>query len=136
MESLLRSLSNYYIIFIVIALIAIFAIIGYFIDKKYPKVEQKETEIDMNAVNAKSGVGLGSSLNQNNTETVEQLDMSTPTSNFTPPNQNFMNQGVNQSMSQSVPNQVPNSVNPSSINPASSNQTVNNQIQQNPVNPS
>ena len=37
MESLLRSLSNYYIIFIVIALIAIFDIIGYFIDKIYPK---------------------------------------------------------------------------------------------------
>lgn len=79
MESLLQSLGNYYIIFIILAIIGIFAIIGYVVDKKYPKEEKKEVVIDMEAVKAKSGEGLNSTISKisSNSE-VEQLDM-TPT---------------------------------------------------------
>jgi len=80
MEDLLQSLGNYYIIFIILALLGIFAIIGYVVDKKYPKEEKKEVTIDMEAVKAKSGEGLNSTISKlsSNTE-VEQLDMTPPT---------------------------------------------------------
>ena len=84
MENLLKALADYYILFILLALIGIFAIIGYFIDKKHPVEKEVEPTLDMEAVAKKGGVGLGTSLNQNPTtsdEEVEQLDMNIPSSN-------------------------------------------------------
>lgn len=84
MENLLKALADYYILFILLALIGIFAIIGYFIDKKHPIEKEVEPTLDMEAVAKKGGVGLGTSLNQNPTtsdEEVEQLDMNIPSSN-------------------------------------------------------
>ena len=78
MENLLKALADYYILFILLALISIFAIIGYFIDKKHPIEKEAEPTLDMDAVAKKGGVGLGTSLNQNPSpsgEEVEQLDM-------------------------------------------------------------
>lgn len=81
MENLLKALADYYILFILLALIGIFAIIGYFIDKKHPIEKEAEPTLDMDAVAKKGGVGLGTSLNQNPShsgEEVEQLDMNIP----------------------------------------------------------
>ena len=84
MENLLKALADYYILFILLALVGIFAIIGYFIDKKHPIEKATEPTLDMDAVAKKGGVGLGTSLNQNPTpsdEEVEQLDMNIPANN-------------------------------------------------------
>ena len=86
MENLLKALADYYILFILLALIGIFAIIGYFIDKKHPIEKEAEPTLDMDAVAKKGGVGLGTSLNQNPTtsdEAVEQLDMNITSNNNT-----------------------------------------------------
>lgn len=86
MEDLLKALADYYILFILLALVGIFAIIGYFIDKKHPIEKEVEPTLDMDAVAKKGGVGLGTSLNQNPTtsdEEVEQLDMNIPSNNNT-----------------------------------------------------
>ena len=86
MEDLLKALADYYILFILLALVGIFAIIGYFIDKKHPIEKDAEPTLDMDAVAKKGGVGLGTSLNQNPTtsdEEVEQLDMNIPSNNNT-----------------------------------------------------
>jgi len=88
MEELIKSLSNYYIIFIVLALLGIFAIIGYYVDKKYPKEEKKEPTIDMEAVKAKSGEGLNTTVSKiSGNAPVEQLDMSNSATNSKPANQ-------------------------------------------------
>lgn len=84
MENLLKALADYYILFILLALIGIFAIVGYFIDKKHPIEKAAEPTLDMDAVAKKGGIGLGTSLNQNPTtsdEEVEQLDMNIPSNN-------------------------------------------------------
>ena len=102
MEEILKMLANYYIIFIILALIGIFAIIGYFIEKKHPRQEYKEPELDMEAVARKGGQGLGATLGQNPTTTddeVEMLDMNmgptTFVNNTTPASSNNTNTNLN-----------------------------------------
>lgn len=102
MEEILKMLANYYIIFIILALIGIFAIIGYFIEKKHPRQEYKEPELDMEAVARKGGQGLGATLGQNPTTTddeVEMLDMNmgptTFANNTTPASSNNTNANLN-----------------------------------------
>lgn len=123
MEEILKTLANYYIIFIILALIGIFAIIGYFVEKKHPREAYKEPELDMEAVAKKGGQGLGATLGQNpssNDEEVEQLDMNMGPTTF-----------VNNSNINANPNMMSN-VNP--IDDANINVTSNSQ-EISPVNP-
>jgi len=96
MEELMKSLSSYYIIFIILAIIGIFAIIGYYVDKKYPKEEKKEPTIDMEAVKAKSGQGLNTTVSKlSENAPVEQLDTApSTTSNQSQENNVFNNPNV------------------------------------------
>lgn len=85
METILKTLANYYILFIFLALLGIFAIIGYFIEKKHPLEKPKAPEIDMEAVAKKGAQGLGVTVGQNPImvgEEVEQLDMTVQPTTF------------------------------------------------------
>lgn len=48
MTSFLEFIGNYYFIFIIIALVSIFAIIGYLIENKHPELAIKEEKIELN----------------------------------------------------------------------------------------
>ncbi len=100
METILKTLANYYILFIFLALVGIFAIIGYFIEKKHPKETPEEPKLDMEAVAKKGGQGLGATLGQNSLlqdDEVEQLDMIMQPTTFV--NSNSANNNLNTSTS-------------------------------------
>lgn len=100
METILKTLANYYILFIFLALVGIFAIIGYFIEKKHPKETPEEPKLDMEAVAKKGGQGLGATLGQNpisQDDEVEQLDMTMQPTTFV--NSNSANSNLNTSTS-------------------------------------
>lgn len=100
METILKTLANYYILFIFLALVGIFAIIGYFIEKKHPKETPEEPKLDMEAVAKKGGQGLGATLGQNpllQDDEVEQLDMTMQPTTFV--NSNSANNNLNTSTS-------------------------------------
>lgn len=100
METILKTLANYYILFIFLALVGIFAIIGYFIEKKHPKETPEEPKLDMEAVAKKGGQGLGATLGQNSLlqdDEVEQLDMTMQPTTFV--NSNSANSNLNTSTS-------------------------------------
>lgn len=119
MEEILKVLANYYIIFIILALIGIFAIIGYFIEKKHPREAYKEPELDMEAVAKKGSQGLGATLGQSpvsNEEKVEQLDMNVGPATFV----NTSTTGENLDMMSNV-NQPSNNQEITSVNPTDNN---------------
>lgn len=123
MEAILKNLSSYYILFIFLALLGIFAIIGYFIEKKHPLEKAKALELDMDAVAKKGTQGLGATLGQNTIipqEEVEQLDMTMQPTTFinTSPSQLLDNQNNSNSNETTVTN----------INNASSGNVVQNDI--------
>lgn len=132
MEEILKTLANYYIIFIILALIGIFAIIGYFIEKKHPREAYKEPELDMEAVAKKGGQGLGATLGQNpnsSDEEVEQLDMNIGPSTFVNNNNNAnlnpnMISNVNELSNVNI-KEISNSQEINPINPAINNQNTN-----------
>ncbi len=100
METILKTLANYYILFIFLALVGIFAIIGYFIEKKHPKETPEEPKLNMEAVAKKGGQGLGATLGQNpllQDDEVEQLDMTMQPTTFV--NSNSANNNLNTSTS-------------------------------------
>ena len=100
METILKTLANYYILFIFLALVGIFAIIGYFIEKKHPKETPEKPKLDMEAVAKKGRQGLGATLGQNpllQDDEVEQLDMTMQPTTFV--NSNSANNNLNTSTS-------------------------------------
>ncbi len=122
METILKTLANYYILFIFLALVGIFAIIGYFIEKKHPKKTPEEPKLDMEAVAKKGGQGLGATLGQNprlQDDEVEQLDMTMQPTTFV--NSNSANNNLNTSTSSF------NSNNQSTFN-LENNSSVNNNV--------
>ena len=122
METILKTLANYYILFIFLALVGIFAIIGYFIEKKHPKETPEKPKLDMEAVAKKGRQGLGSTLGQNpllQDDEVEQLDMTMQPTTFV--NSNSANNNLNTSTSSF------NSNNQSTFN-LENNSSVNNNV--------
>ena len=129
METILKTLANYYILFIFLALVGIFAIIGYFIEKKHPKETPEEPKLDMEAVAKKGGQGLGATLGQNpllQDDEVEQLDMTMQPTTFV--NSNSANNNLNISTSSF------NSNNQSTSN-LENNSSVNNNVKNSNVAP-
>lgn len=129
METILKTLANYYILFIFLALVGIFAIIGYFIEKKHPKETPEKPKLDMEAVAKKGGQGLGATLGQNpllQDDEVEQLDMTMQPTTFV--NSNSANNNLNISTSSF------NSNNQSTFN-LENNSSVNNNVKNSNVAP-
>mgnify|MGYP007099291907 FL=1 len=130
MEEILKTLANYYIIFIILALIGIFAIIGYFIEKKHPREAYKEPELDMEAVAKKGGQGLGATLGQNsvsNEEEVEQLDMNVGPATFVNTSTTVENLDMMSNVNQPSNNQDITSVNPTDNSNIAPNTSTNSQ---------
>ncbi len=143
METILKTLANYYIIFILLALIGIFAIVGYFIEKKHPQEKNEGPKLDMEAVAKKGSQGLGATLGQNpvsNDEEVEQLDMTMQPTTFVNTNSsgndsaatgnnNYNNQNTfnnNASINQSSLSDTGSSANININNNNNSNQNISN----------
>ena len=129
METILKTLANYYILFIFLALVGIFAIIGYFIEKKHPKETPEKPKLDMEAVAKKGRQGLGATLGQNpllQDDEVEQLDMTMQPTTFV--NSNSANNNLNISTSSF------NSNNQSTFN-LENNSSVNNNVKNSNVAP-
>lgn len=138
METILKTLANYYILFIFLALVGIFAIIGYFIEKKHPKETPEEPKLDMEAVAKKGGQGLGATLGQNpllQDDEVEQLDMTMQPTTFV--NSNSANNNLNTSTSSFSSNNqsTSNLENDSSVNNNVKNSNVAPQNNLNGLNP-
>ena len=68
MENFLNFIKNYYIIFLIIAVLMIFALIGYFVDKKNKqskvyKITQEDE--DLSDINIEKNVFLQDAVNKN-----------------------------------------------------------------------